>query len=68
MGTPDRPHPTELRRGRVTAGRDSLVALLPTLRPVMKARPLIPWEIANELASLTATVATIRTPICKAAC
>jgi|GEM_PF-6003987 len=34
----------------------------------MKARPLIPWEIANELASLTATVATIRTPICKAAC
>ncbi len=40
----------DLRRGRVAAGRDSLVALLPTMRPVMKTSPLIPWEIANELA------------------
>ena len=40
----------DLRRERVTAGRDSLVALLPTLRPVMETSPLIPWEIANELA------------------
>ena len=39
----------DLRRGRVAAGRDSLVALLPTMRPVMKTSPLIPWEIANEL-------------------
>ena len=40
----------DLRRERVAAGRDVLKELLPTLSKLTQSSPLIPWEIAEELA------------------
>ncbi|MBC8117706.1 MAG: hypothetical protein H7062_25230, partial [Candidatus Saccharimonas sp.] len=40
----------DLRRERVAAGRDALNELLPALSKLAPNSPLIPWEIAEELA------------------
>ncbi|MBC8113875.1 MAG: hypothetical protein H7062_05835, partial [Candidatus Saccharimonas sp.] len=40
----------DLRRERVAAGRDALIELLPTFSNLTQNSPLIPWEIADELA------------------
>jgi len=46
----------ELRRGRIEAGREALDLLLPEISTKLRTRPVIAWEIGQELAQHKASL------------